>query len=187
MSCTAEEIAEKRRVAQERLRERQQQSAAVTPKRVTTTNDNNNTLSVNTATASTSTSPTARSFYGKALASNSSKAAELENYEAKIRSEPPYKNKNRILSQPYPTKDARTVAQTAKTNEPKKTPFGQKSVTCTCAMISSSRFHVTIDGYHAKLIDVFKTIPTRSYGMKRTYFFFHIMMAICACKFSQIN
>lgn len=175
MSCTADQIAEKKRVAQERLRQRQQ-STLLTNGKTKVVNDNNvapaatEILRRNSALC-TVTSPTSSthnnsvtrpssSFYGT---STTKKTAELQNYEAKMKSQQPYKNKNRILSQPYPSKDSKTAATNAKT-EQKIAPVFQKTVTCSCAMISSTRFHVITEGYYAPLIDMFKTIPTRMYG-----------------------
>lgn len=43
-------------------------------------------------------------------------------------------------------------------------PVFLNSVTCKVEMISVQRFEVQPSGYHAKLIEVFKTIPSRSYG-----------------------
>lgn len=157
MSCTAEQIAEKRREAQERLRLRQEQQKSSNHAAVSVNNNN----TIKPASVSGVAEGKINAFYGSSTAN---KTAELQNYEAKIKSQQPYKNKNRILSQPYPKKDAKAAVASTKAPETKLAPVFQKTVTCTCAMVASTRFNVIVDGYNVPLIDVFKTIPTRSYG-----------------------
>lgn len=92
----------------------------------------------------------------------------------------PYKNKNRILSQPYPTKDAKTAATAHKedVNANKMISladiFRGKTVTCTCAMITSNYFQVVTSGYHAQLIAVFKSIPSHTYNPDTKIWSFNI-------------
>lgn len=43
-------------------------------------------------------------------------------------------------------------------------PLFMNSVSCKVELISVQRFEVQPSSYHAKLIEVFKTIPSRSYG-----------------------
>lgn len=173
MSCTAEQIAEKKRIAQERLKERQQVTATngapklnnnnVAPATASTAQKSSvsSTTTLSTPATVNTSLHTSTAFYG---GSTARKTAELQKYEAKLRTEPRYKNKNRISSQPYPTKDAKAVANNAKTDAQKIAPVFQKTVTCTCVMVSSSRFIVITEGFHDPLITLFKTIPTAKYG-----------------------
>lgn len=151
MACTAEEIAEKRRQAQERLKQRK---ATIQ----TTTHSTN-------STSPSTSSKAAQSFYGTA---NNEKVNTLNNYENKMKQQSSPIHKNRISSQPYPKRDGSSnsnhTANRMKNNEQKNASIFMQVVTCTCSMISENRFQVIQKGYNAKLIDVFKTISTRSYG-----------------------
>lgn len=151
MSCTAEEIAEKKRQALERLKQKKNQSVA-------SEHAKSNTNPV--------TSPTAKSFYGN---SSKRKAEELTEYENKIKHSSNPHTSNRILSQPYSNRDKKTTQSNAPstsntTANNKVASIFQKVVTCSCSMLTETRFQVTVTGYHSKLIDVFKSIPTRCYG-----------------------
>lgn len=170
MSCTAEQIAEKKRLALERLKQRKNAS----PKSATS---NQETSIDSVIPPSVSINPTT-SFYG---ANINSKTNELTNYENKIKNLKNITNNNRILSQPYPKKEPSSgkpgtgnilasinaASNTAmnKTNTTNKSAsIFVKTVICSCEVIEESRFQVIPSGYHAKLIDVFKTIPMRKYG-----------------------
>lgn len=170
MSCSAEEIAEKKRLALERLKQ---------TKISETNSPNSNQCMAFAKPASKAVNPTA-SFYGSSI---NSKTNELTNYENKIKNQKPFKNNNRILSQPYPTKEqssslgergkgnisaaincaSNSAMKKANTNDKVASVF-RKIVTCTCEMIAENRFQVIQSGFHQKLIDMFKTIPTRKYG-----------------------
>lgn len=153
MSCTAEEISEKRRIALERLKNRKlnintavQSTVAVQPVQQNSTN--------------AATSPKSIvSFYGS---TTNVKTNQLSAYENKIRESPTSKIANRILSQPYSNRNngsgpsASTITKLA--------PVFTTAVTCTCSLISPCRFQVITSGYFAKLIDVFKTIPSRIFS-----------------------
>lgn len=150
MSCTAEQIAEKRRLAMEKLKQtkasaQNNQSAGPTPQ-------SNN---------ATSPGTNAKSFYGNG---RNEKANQLNQYESKMKQQQQTPgHSNRISSQPYP-RNASAQYKTTNNNQQKMASIFKNVVTCTCVMISPRRFQVIHKGYHAKLIDVFKTIPTRSYG-----------------------
>lgn len=149
MSCTAEQIAEKRREAAERLKQTKANAQASKPNA-----SSNNATSPGTA---------AKSFYGK---QQNEKADALDQYQNKLKQDTKHNTSNRILSQPYPKRDGNTNAPqnaSANTNTNWKATFG-KVVTCTCSMISATRFQVIISGYSEKLIDTFKSIPTRAYS-----------------------
>lgn len=158
MNCTAEEIKEKRRLALERLKKTKEATQNQIPVPIPTT-------SASTATSpGTSTKPTS-SFYGN---DTHQKTNALNQYENKMKQQHQYGQTNRIMSQPYPKRDDKPTSSTTTNNNNNnaKTFMNsfKKVITCTCSMISSSRFQVNISGYSAKLIDVFKTIPTRSYS-----------------------
>lgn len=156
MPCTAEEIAEKKRQALERLKRKQMQ------------NDQASTSTASTSNAQLAISPGdkakgANSFYGCQTAAITNV---LSSYENKIKHQSESKQTNRILSQPYsnrPTKNA-ISSMTAAPAEKKLAPVFRNVITCTCAMVSYDRFEVVPSGFHAKLLDVFKTLATRKYG-----------------------
>lgn len=141
-ACTLEEIAEKRRLAQERLKKTKASAQS----------------SNSTSSAGTST----RTFYGNG---QSPLANTLNKYESKIKQQPTHSYSNRISSQPYP-RNGNAQRTSANNDQQKTAPLFMNVVTCTCTciMITPKRFQVIQKGYHMKLIDVFKTIPTRSYG-----------------------
>lgn len=156
MSCTAEEISEKRRIALERLKNRKLNiiNTAV-PVQSTTTVQPLQEKSANAATSPKSIV----SFYGNAT---NVKTNQLSVYESIIKKSPPNKIANRILSQPYSNQNNQSgPSATIKTLAPVFTTV----VTCTCSLITPRRFQVITSGYLAKLIDVFKTIPSRAYSM----------------------
>lgn len=150
MSCTFEEIAKKRLEAAERLK----QTRALAQ----SSNVSNQTTSPGTVAKATS------NFYGN---TSNDKAKTLNQYENKMKQQTTPSYNNRISSQPYP-RNGNSVknASTSNTNnnQQKLAPIFAKPVTCTCSMISSKRFQVVQSGYNEKLIHVFKTISTRSYG-----------------------
>lgn len=150
MSCTAEEIAKKRREALERLKQ--------TKALAQTSNISNKETSPGTASKATLT------FYGN---TSSDKANTLNQYENKMKQQHTPGHNNRISSQPYPRNDQtvqNNVARNTNRNQQKWSSIMAKPVTCTCSMISSKRFQVIQSGYHEKLIEVFKTFTTRAYG-----------------------
>lgn len=151
MSCTAAEIAEKKRIAMERLAQRRSQATA-------SSNEQINGSPTVVAPRSSST------FYGQSTPSKI--ATGPQSYETKMKGKQPYRNKNRILSQPYPSSGAKTTDSTSSKPETKSgiAPVFQKSVTLSCEVVSLTRFQVKVVGFHGKLIEVFKSMPTRSYG-----------------------
>ncbi|KAJ6646348.1 SWI/SNF-related matrix-associated actin-dependent regulator of chromatin subfamily A-like protein 1 [Pseudolycoriella hygida] len=148
MSCTAEEISEKRRIALERLKNRKLQMNTAAQSATKTTEQ----------PMQSATSPkSVESFYGKVT---NVKTDQLTAYENKMKTSATSKATNRILSQPYPNnKFEAGASQKNKTLAPVFT----KVIACSCSMISTRRFEVVTSGFHQKLIDVFKTIPSRSY------------------------
>lgn len=154
MSCSAAEIAEKRRLAKERLQKTL--GTAHTPKPST---------SSNTATSPGTDAKPTSVFYGNG---NNEKAETLNQYENKMKHQPSHRTANRISSQPYPVRDGAAAQSTSSTNTNnnarKVASIFEKVISCTCSMISSTRFQVKESGYSAKLIDVYKSIQTRSFG-----------------------
>lgn len=159
MSCTAEQIAEKKREAMERLK--QTKATATTSKASSNTN---NATSPGTAAKSSST------FYGN---QQNDKANALNEYQNKMKTEKKSTSCNRISSQPYPKRNENatmnvplksTTTNNNNNNIQKAAPVFTKAVACSCSMITPKRFQVSISGYSAKLIDVFKSIPTRAFS-----------------------
>lgn len=149
MSCTAAEIAEKKRQAIERLKQRQNPSTST-----------HQPLQQKQNTTSATSPGSSKAFYGNA---SNEKAAQLSEYENKIKHSSDPHTPNRILSQPYSTRHEH-YKKSSSTNR----VILPSSTACTCSMINEKRFEVIASAYNAKLIEVFKTIPTRSYG-KMTY------------------
>lgn len=92
-------------------------------------------------------------FYGNSSKILDSKPKTTNNLNASASIEPP--NKMRILSQQFGGEPS-TVTQSA--------ALMKRCITCTCSMNSENRFDVIISGFHSKLIDTFKTIPSNKYG-----------------------
>lgn len=169
MQCSAEQIKEKRRLALERLkRTKDSQTQAQASNPTATSNGTSTATSPGTSTKPTST------FYGS---DTQKKANELNEYENKMKQQHHHGQASRILSQPYPKRDpnATSSSATSNNNAPKFLKPFEKVVTCTCSMISPTRFQVVTCGYSEPLINVFKTIPTRSYSNLKipSYFQFY--------------
>lgn len=169
MSCTAEEIAEKRRIAIERLNARKNGL-------------NNNvgggggpSLVSSSVAETTSTQHAAEthkrpwpsgthnpgSFYGtnstvsnfKQIVTNGAKPAEgggkMKNFFNNPRSQTLPYVKNTPIGNGTPDKVA---------------PVFTRTVTCSCALVAESRFVVQPSGFHERLIEVFKSVPSKQYG-----------------------
>lgn len=145
MECTAEEIAEKRRIALERLKARKE--AMVKAKEPLTLKANDS------------------------MALGTSKKISTNPYQS-----------TRTTSHPYANKMPATTA--AKVERTASTPV--KVISCGCYMVSENRFEVNPSGFHTQLINVFKTIPSRSYGMTNSMdCFSHIAATLIAFSFFQ--
>lgn len=178
MQCTADEIAEKRRLAMERLKKKKEaaQIQAPTP--------NSSTASASTVTSPGTSTKSTSIFYGS---DSQQKANALNQHENKMKQPHYHGQTNRILSQPYPKRDANSTPSTTTTtttttmsNNSAQSflkPF-EKVVTCACSMISPTRFQVVTCGYSEKLIDIFKTIPTRSYSKSISHGIKHIFLIL---------
>lgn len=172
MACTAAEIAEKKRKAIERLK----QTKASVPTTTSTTNSKN-------STSHGTDNKKTLNFYGNA---SNEKATALNEYEHKMKQQPTYHQHNRISSQPYP-RIANATSKTTNNNEPKLASVFVNVVTCTCSMISPKRFQVIQKGYHIKLVDIFKTIPTKSYGMHLKFLLLYAFEHFCFFNFIKWN
>lgn len=143
MSCTPAEIAEKRRIALERLKQRQM---AVTAEKGNNLGPSKNVLQ----------SKATNTFYGNEINSNKNmhviKSKTFNNLreESSPYSRKAHQNEPRELSRSSPVNLA---------------PVFKKMVTCTPTMITDTRFMVKTSGYSELLISVFKTVPTRNYGV----------------------
>lgn len=148
MQCTAHEIAEKKRLAQERLKKRKEGD------------ENKPSFGGNKQPTSPGTLPNpTSSFYGNA---SSSKANELNALENQIKHSPNHAASNRILSQPYSKPNSMPNNKAAEVG--KLANIFVTAVTCSCSMVSETRFEVKISGFHEQLVNVFKMIPSKSYG-----------------------
>ncbi|KAG4066477.1 hypothetical protein HA402_007113 [Bradysia odoriphaga] len=132
MECTAEEIAEKRRIALERLKAKKE---ALAKARESVTKPN------------------------ESMALATSKKISTNPYQS-----------TRTMSHPYANKMPSTTTTAAKVNQPAPV----KVISCSCYMVSESRFEVNPSGFSNQLINIFKTIPSRSYDMKTKLWSFHM-------------
>lgn len=113
--------------------------------------------------ANAATSPKSiSSFYGN---ETNVKTDVLNDYENKMKKTPTNKISNRILSQPYTHNNNSGPSTSGSSPGQKLASVFTKTVSCSCSMATASRFQVTSSGFSAKLVDVFKTIPSRAYGM----------------------
>ncbi|XP_062705938.1 SWI/SNF-related matrix-associated actin-dependent regulator of chromatin subfamily A-like protein 1 [Aedes albopictus] len=185
MSCSAEEIAEKRRIAIERLKARK-----------SALNNNNNSnpgpgissagsLPAATTTISKPCVPavhvqqhvmqshkqpwpsglhTSSSFYGNAGNNSTNFKQSVPNGTTNAAGGGKMKsvfNNARPQMQPY-VKNAPPAMATGGTPGKIAPVFG-RTVACSCAMVSESRFIVQPSGFNEKLIEVFKSIPSKQY------------------------
>ena len=135
MSCSREEIAEKRRLAQEKLRQ-----------------------------SKSSVCVSTNSFYGpqkNVLSEYQNKIKATSPYKnARILSQP-YTNNNTTSGRRQSKETETNKASTSAVCAP---IFDKNFCTCTCSLISANRFVVIPSTFHSQLIDVFKTIPSKLYS-----------------------
>lgn len=146
MECTPEQIAEKRRIALERLKVKKEAIAKAREQSSTNTANSNTNVKASVALGTSNKITTS-----------------------------PYQN-SRNIAHPYASKMSPTNATNILNN--KKEPVVSSSllakvISCSCYMISESRFEVNPSAYHNKLIDVFRTIPSRGYGMNPVHLLLH--------------
>lgn len=137
MSCTAEEIAAKKRIAQERLKAKKQ--------------------SVQCASSTTASSNSANQFITNLQFYGSNQPTSSNNSRDSLKAKSTYVNGGR--AQPYQRNVNKTEQKTTNI-----APIFVKTTSCTCAMLSESQFTVVPSSFHKVLIDTFKTIPSSSYG-----------------------
>lgn len=178
--CTAAEIAEKRRIALEKLAAKKQRLANASStatkitspvqQQLTATGD----ISTNsffkqqnhtqTHSATNANPPQNSSAKPTAAAINFLNDLKRSNIGK-------YVNKARNSAQPYsrsPFNHKQNDAATHSANNSNQqnlAPIFVVKVSCKVYMISNTRFVAQPSCFHAKLIDVFKTIPSRSYGL----------------------
>uniref|UniRef100_A0A182NET2 SWI/SNF-related matrix-associated actin-dependent regulator of chromatin subfamily A-like protein 1 n=1 Tax=Anopheles dirus TaxID=7168 RepID=A0A182NET2_9DIPT len=148
MSCTSEEIAEKRRIAIERLNAR---------KRSLENQSNNNKLGSaalnytgttsepqKTATGTDKIPLNIRTFYG--VGNESSFGKSSSSYQT-----------NRGATHPYakPAPKSETPSKVA--------PIFVRTVTCACSLVSETRFIVETNGFNEQMVQMFKQIPSKNY------------------------
>uniref|UniRef100_A0A8D8JPF5 SWI/SNF-related matrix-associated actin-dependent regulator of chromatin subfamily A-like protein 1 n=1 Tax=Culex pipiens TaxID=7175 RepID=A0A8D8JPF5_CULPI len=69
----------------------------------------------------------------------------------------------RSAAHPY-SKPSFGKAQTTKPAALPVAPVFIRTVTCSCSMVTETRFTVVPSGFNEKLIEVFKSIPSKQYG-----------------------
>lgn len=161
MSCTAEEISEKRRIALERLTNRKLKINAAVQSTTTTTTVASESVQQNPTSNATATSPkSAVSFYGS---DTNVKTNQLSAYENKIKNSPANKTNNRILSQPYPHHRNDNRSGPSASPITKLASVFTKVVSCSCSMVAPQRFQVISSSFSRQLVDIFRTIPSKIY------------------------
>lgn len=206
-SCSAAEIAEKKRIALEKLKAKK---AQLTQINATTATNNINPTALNnnvpkptsySQPSTTSSQPAGRvenkasSFISALKGSNIFVQRQQQQHPARDAAHP-YKRPSTDGSQTsgsnnfykksttdnYADKPKGSVPNmSSSTAAPQKqvAPVFVKSVTCKVAMITTNRFEVQPSSYHAKLIEVFKTIPSKSYGkLKASFIIFSCFKAL---------
>lgn len=181
--CTAAEVAEKRRIALEKLaaKKRRLASASATESKITSpvqqqrtttgaisTNsffkqqNHTQTFSATNINAKPQQNSSAKPTSAAVKFLNDLKSSNIERYV----------NNARSAAQPYPRNPFNKKQNTAtenhsasNANQQNLAPLFIVKVSCKVYMISNTRFAAQPSCFHAKLIDVFKTIPSRSYGM----------------------
>uniref|UniRef100_A0A8D8JS52 SWI/SNF-related matrix-associated actin-dependent regulator of chromatin subfamily A-like protein 1 n=1 Tax=Culex pipiens TaxID=7175 RepID=A0A8D8JS52_CULPI len=158
MACTAAEIAEKKRIAIERLNARKNALATTS----------NSTAKPPPQQVPKPTIPifplpekqrqamalASSSFYG----TNSSIGGTGGKAPSSFAS-----GSARSAAHPY-SKQSFGKAQTTKGVAPPVAPVFIRTVTCSCSMVTETRFTVQPSGFNEKLIEVFKSIPSKQYG-----------------------
>lgn len=141
MSCTAEEIAAKKRIAQERLKAKKQ--------------------SVPSASNSAAQFLSNNQFYGSKSSNQSPPKDSRDSFKAKSS----YANGSRV-NQPYPKN---SFKQTTIKVAPVLAPVFVKTITCTCALVTESHFKIVTSSLNKVLIETFKNIPSSSFGNYQIY------------------
>lgn len=149
MSCTSEEIAEKRRMAIERLNARKKclesQSNSSGGGKATTERSNVLPAQAGPATGANNKTPlTISTFYGG-------------NQSSFGKSSSSFQTKRGPPAVPY----AKPAPKNATPS--KVAPVFVRTVTCACSIVSDTRFVVETNGFNEQMIEIFKQIPSKSY------------------------
>ncbi|XP_018790706.1 PREDICTED: SWI/SNF-related matrix-associated actin-dependent regulator of chromatin subfamily A-like protein 1 [Bactrocera latifrons] len=185
--CTAAEIAEKRRIALEKLAAKKQRlaNASSTATKITSPVQQQCTatgaISTNSFFKQQNHTQTQSDANAKLQQNSSAKpSAAAINFlnDLKRSNIGKYVNNARNSAQPYPRSpfhnkpNAAAIQTVSNVNQQNLAPVFAVQVSCKVYMISNTRFVAQPSCYHAKLIDVFKTIPSRSYdNLKCTWSF----------------
>ncbi|EDW11434.1 SWI/SNF-related matrix-associated actin-dependent regulator of chromatin subfamily A-like protein 1 [Drosophila mojavensis] len=166
--CTADEIAEKRRIALAKLQAKKNQTPAVNSNTKPATNVNeqlgaksassfynsppqNNTKTVNNNNNNVSQNKSS-SFLNALKAIKTTSARELGRVAAHPYQRPNGGSKPTLCLSPEREQPQQQLASVF-----------TKSISCKVYLISAQRFAVVPSGYHQQLIEVFKNIPSKSY------------------------
>lgn len=157
MSCTKEEIAEKKRIALERLKSKQ--TACTASKISNTSLTYPSSIKIDQVNSNLTKN---QSFYGE---------TNKQNYASPKNTTYPFSNNqhqqtNKLRASPF--KDNRAGLcpySNNKLNETKNmAAVFRKIISCSVSMITDKRFVITPSGYHAQLIEMFKSISSKAYG-----------------------
>ncbi|KAM8717805.1 hypothetical protein ACLKA7_004499 [Drosophila subpalustris] len=168
--CTSAEIAEKRRIAMAKLQAKKAQGSSANSSSNSATSaceqlsaktaaskfynsppQANNKLASNTNINNNSNNKSS-AFLNALKAIKSTSSRELSRAAAHPYQRPNGANKPTLSLSPEKQNPAAALA-----------PVFVKSITCRVYLISAKRFAVEASGYHEKLIEVFKNMPTKSY------------------------
>ncbi|KAH8402934.1 hypothetical protein KR222_000474, partial [Zaprionus bogoriensis] len=172
MSCSAAEIAEKRRLALAKLQAKTTKTAS-TSESIKPATGVPEQLGAKPASAFFRTPPQEKSNKQQVNNNynnnnnNSNKSTSFLNALKAIKSAST-RELSRAAAHPYqrpngPHKPTLSLSPEKQNPAGAVAPVFVKSVTCRVYMISSHRFAVDASGYHEKLIEVFKKMPTKSY------------------------
>ncbi|XP_013103013.1 SWI/SNF-related matrix-associated actin-dependent regulator of chromatin subfamily A-like protein 1 [Stomoxys calcitrans] len=184
-SCSAAEIAEKKRIALEKLRAKKANLATANNNKQISANQPKVAPNIIAAAPTTNTAPRienkASSFLDALKGSNIFKQRQETQHLARDAAHP-YKRPASLGDVGSFNKRKSVEAVNDKPSgpilglgQPQKTAVASaflNSVSCRVTMISVARFEVQPSGYHSKLIEVFKTIPSKSYDPTTRYWNF---------------
>ncbi|XP_035913171.1 SWI/SNF-related matrix-associated actin-dependent regulator of chromatin subfamily A-like protein 1 [Anopheles stephensi] len=147
MSCTSEEIAEKRRLAIERLNARKK-CVENQPNSSTSSNGDGGGVQRTTAlgTAANKTPFSISTFYGGNQSTFGKVSSAL------------HSKRGSTATAPYAKPGQKQTSTPAKV-----APIFVRTVTCACSIVSESRFVVETNGFNESMIEVFKQIPSKMY------------------------
>lgn len=155
--CTAAEIAEKRRIALAKLQAKKAQAPAIKPS--TSVSEQ---LGAKSSANFYRSPPQSNAPKGPTVANNNNngqnKSSSFLNALKAIKSTSA-RELGRAAAHPY-------LKPKLQLSPDKQQPLAAvfvKSISCRIYMISAQRFAVTASGYHEKLIEVFKNMPSKSY------------------------